>query len=525
MRTPPRRHSLEDHRLGQSLDHRHLGDEDHDHDDPGHELLGPQSRALELTPFVSIGVDVGTACVQIVFSRLAMRGPGEPASLRRLVRSRETLWVSRPAFTPWREGAVDAGALRALVDAAFEEAGVHPDDVETGVVILTGEASKSGGAGAVLSVLSEEIGELVCAAAGDRMEAMLAAWGSGAVRRSLEEHARILLVDIGGGTTKFAIAEEGRVRDVAALRAGGRLAVFDDDGRLSALTPEGAQYARRVGLAWRVGSLASEEEIARVGAALAQCVLQALMDPHSRELEGLWLTEPFAMPARLDGVLFSGGVAEYVDGGETRWFGDLGKAFGVSLRERIAAGAWPWPVLPAGERIRATALGAAEHSLQLSGETCFVSSPGRLLPRRNMQVLAPPFSFAGPIEPQALASAIRAHRRLFDSPGRENVAFAFRWRGEPDHARLAAFARGLAAGLGDLIAADRPLFILLEGDAALTLAGILRVELGIVNDMLVLDGLVLRDFDYVDIGRLRLPSNTVPVTVKSLQLGLERKRT
>jgi ethanolamine utilization protein EutA len=32
----------------------------------------------------------------------------------------------------------------------------------------------------------------------------------------------------------------------------------------------------------------------------------------------------------------------------------------------------------------------------------------------------------------------------------------------------------------------------------------------------VVDGLMLRDFDYVDIGRVRHPSNTVPVTIKSL---------
>jgi ethanolamine utilization protein EutA len=33
---------------------------------------------------------------------------------------------------------------------------------------------------------------------------------------------------------------------------------------------------------------------------------------------------------------------------------------------------------------------------------------------------------------------------------------------------------------------------------------------------MVLDGLRLHDFDYVDLGRLRQPSNTVPVTIKSL---------
>ena len=36
---------------------------------------------------------------------------------------------------------------------------------------------------------------------------------------------------------------------------------------------------------------------------------------------------------------------------------------------------------------------------------------------------------------------------------------------------------------------------------------------------LVIDGVVTRDFDFVDIGRLRMPSHTVPVTIKSLLFG------
>jgi ethanolamine utilization protein EutA len=32
----------------------------------------------------------------------------------------------------------------------------------------------------------------------------------------------------------------------------------------------------------------------------------------------------------------------------------------------------------------------------------------------------------------------------------------------------------------------------------------------------VIDGVTLRDFDYIDLGRIRMPSYTVPVTIKSL---------
>ena len=527
MTPPPPRHTLADHKLGSLAGHEHEGDEDHDHDDdPRHDLLNSDSRALEAAPFVSIGIDVGSAGTQVVFSRLTMRGPGEPVSLRRLVKSRQTLWASPISFTPWDQGRIDVEALRTIVDAAFTAAGIHPDDVETGAVILTGDAASSANARAILDALAEETGELVCAVAGHHMEAMLAARGSGAVRRSFEMRARILLIDIGGGTTKLALVDDGRVDAVAALRLGGRLAAFDADGRILRLSEDFALLMRQEGLNWSLGARASREDIMQAGAIMAAMLLRAATAPRapgSPGLSPLWLTEPMREASGLDGVMFSGGVAEYVYGRETREFDDLGLAFGRALRDLIDAGALPFPALPPGECIRATALGASEYSLQISGETSFISAPGRLLPRRNLQVVAPDYAFASSVDAVALALAIRKRRRLFDLAGSDReFALALRWRGDPDHARLRACAEGVVDGLADLVKANQPLFILMEGDAALNLAAILREELNVGNDVLALDGIVLRDFDWVDIGRLRLPSNTVPVTVKTLMFEIDQ---
>ncbi len=77
----------------------------------------------------------------------------------------------------------------------------------------------------------------------------------------------------------------------------------------------------------------------------------------------------------------------------------------------------------------------------------------------------------------------------------------------------------MALGLRGRIAAGAPLYLMLDGDVARTLGILLREELGIENDLVVLDGVALRDFDYVDLGRVRQPSGTVPVTIKSLVFG------
>ena len=138
------------------------------------------------------------------------------------------------------------------------------------------------------------------------------------------------------------------------------------------------------------------------------------MRPLPPPIEDLYLTEPIAEFGHIDGIMFSGGVGEYVYGRETRDFGDMGRRLGRALRKRLDAGALPWPLLPAGECIRATALGASEYSVQLSGNTSYISDPGALLPRRNLQVLQPPYVCDEAIDAEKLAAAIRAHLTAFD---------------------------------------------------------------------------------------------------------------
>jgi ethanolamine utilization protein EutA len=230
----------------------------------------------------------------------------------------------------------------------------------------------------------------------------------------------------------------------------------------------------------------------------------------------LYLTDPIADFGSLDGVMFSGGVGEYVYGREQRDFGDMGRRLGDAIRRRLDAGALPWPLLPAGECIRATALGASEYSVQLSGNTSYISAPGALLPRRNLQVLQPDYLPTEAIDPEAVAAAIRRHLAAFDVEDDREVALALRWQGPPAYERLAGFAEGIRRGLAPRIAARQAIYVMLDGDVAQTLGAILREELDVASDILVIDGVALMDFDYIDLGRIRMPSNTVPVTIKSL---------
>src|SRR5690606_17658552 len=140
-----------------------------------------------------------------------------------------------------------------------------------------------------------------------------------------------------------------------------------------------------------------------------------------------------------------------------------------------------------------------------------------LLPRRNVQVLLPSYDCSGDIVPEELAKAIRAHFTKFDLvEGENDVALAFRWSGAPSYARIRAFADGIIQAMASTLAQEKPLYLILDGDLAHTLGALLREELELKSEVLVIDGIILWDFDYIDLGRIRMPSQTVPVTVKSL---------
>jgi ethanolamine utilization protein EutA len=524
-------HTLTDHLLGQDFVHDHDGDADHDHD---HFEFGDEGP-IEENPIwiqdhvtlVTVGIDIGSSGTQVIFSRINLRRYGEDLTSRYYVVSRETLFQSPVALTPYSsEVRIDEVALAAIIDGAYEGAGIKPEEIDTGVVILTGEALRRENAESIAALVAEQRGDFVTATAGHHMESMLAAYGSGASKASYDGDKRILNIDMGGGTTKLAVVENGNVIATAALHIGGRLHVIDEIGRLVRLDPAGKFHAREAGFFWNRGDVLATSQLDRLAESMADLLVAALTKhPLPHVIEHLYLTDPILDFGRIDGIMFSGGVGEYVYGREERDFGDMGRRLGLAIRRRIDNGALPWPLLPAGECIRATALGASEYSVQLSGNTSCITNPGELLPRRNLQVLQPSYECGEVIDPARLAAAIRTHFTAFDLiEGEGEVALALRWSGAPSYERVSAFAEGIRHGLATTIERRKPLYLMLDGDIAQTLGAILREELLVESEILAIDGVVLRDFDYIDLGRIRMPSYTVPVTIKSLLFSEDPRR-
>src|SRR5204863_5615796 len=113
--------------------------------DPDHAELGgeydPTTSSLwaqDNITLLSVGIDIGSAGTQVIFSRVHLRRLSEELSSRYFVVDRETVYQSPVALTPYlSEQRLDDQAIGRIIDAAYEAADVHPDNVDTGAVILT----------------------------------------------------------------------------------------------------------------------------------------------------------------------------------------------------------------------------------------------------------------------------------------------------------------------------------------------------------------------------------------------------
>jgi ethanolamine utilization protein EutA len=493
---------------------------DHLHADPGDEINETAWSAdnVELT---TVGIDIGSSTSHLMFARVHLQRLTTALSSRFVVVNRKVLWQSPILLTPYLpDYTIDTDELAGFIGGCYSYAGIEPGDIDSGAVILTGEAIKRHNARAIADLFSEEAGKFVCASAGHHMECQLAAHGSGAIARSRGQAARILNVDIGGGTTKLALMENGRLLASAAIAVGGRLLVEDPKAGLTRIEEPVQEIARSLGIALVPGQPLAVADRERIVARMVRLIMRMIDRRPADELMGrLLVTEPWPaglVDLGLDALTFSGGVAEYLFKREKRTFGDLGFELAHELSHMLARRRDLPPVWDPGQGIRATVLGAAQFSVQISGNTIAIARPDDL-PLQNLPVLALDLALGENIESNAVKATCRAALAQADiAEGTTPAAFAFPWRGDPAHARLHALATGICAAVPGTIAAGLPLVLLVDGDIGMSLGRIIRNEIAAAANVIVIDGVQLKQFDYVDIGRVIEVTNVVPVIIKSL---------
>ena len=80
----------------------------------------------------SVGIDIGTSTTQLVISHLTLENRASPFTVPRVaITEREIVYRSAIHFTPLLSDAViDAGGVRAIVGAEYQQAGLRREEVE-----------------------------------------------------------------------------------------------------------------------------------------------------------------------------------------------------------------------------------------------------------------------------------------------------------------------------------------------------------------------------------------------------------
>src|SRR5581483_2929845 len=438
------------------FDHEHAAQTDADREELARFIWSQDNIELR-----TIGIDIGSSTSHLLFAKVLLQRQTLGLSSRFLVVGREIVWRSPVLLTPFlSDGTIDAHALGHFIHHAYEDAGFKRSDVDSGAVILTGEAIKKTNARAIDELFAHEAGKFVCATAGHKLECTLAAHGSGAVALSKKRDACVLHVDIGGGTTKLALINKGKILSVAAFAVGGRLLATDASGVWKRVDDSAKMVAKELRIATDSRTLADpkvRKAIATRFATLAvDQIVGAELDSMGKALE---LTEHLQRDVEPTLLTFSGGVAEYIFGFEEQEYGDIAKTrakeIGTQLGKRSKL-----TVVDPGQRIRATVIGASQFTVQVSGKTIYLPEPD-ILPVHNVPVVHADVDLSGPIDPAAFARAIEAKLQIGDLDPASRMAVAFTWSGDPEYSRIRAAAVGIMEAVGKNRKADDMLFLMI----------------------------------------------------------------
>ncbi|HYN29119.1 MAG TPA: ethanolamine ammonia-lyase reactivating factor EutA [Dermatophilaceae bacterium] len=465
---------------------------------------------------LSVGIDVGTTTTSVVFSHLVLRDVARPGQVPRIQVDEKSIVHRGPVHpTPLTApDQIDAEGLAELVRTDYAGAGVTPDRIETGAVIVTGEAARARNAEAILRALSGQAGDFVVSVAGPNAEAQIAGRGAGVARWSVDNYEQVTSVDIGGGTSNAAVFNLGRHVSSSAVAVGGRQVEVEPDGTVRRLPPPGRAIAAAAGVPLQEGSVAPMEVLRRFCDVMADLVVD-LAEGTRVDVPGVQLTPPLRDTERSTSVFLTGGVGACYYArppvgtmAEVTAYGDVGPLLADCLHrnERLRRHVVREPP----ETLAATVLGAAGQTVTLSGSTIWTDR--RLLPLTNLPVLRPalPGRGGGP----SFAEAVQDALERWDLPADTAAAIVVDLPSGLGFGGLAEVAGEMAA-YHDVAGPDRPLVLVMEQDYAQVLGQTIQAARPGLP-LVVLDQVGLGEGDYLDIGEPVLDGRAVPLSIKTL---------
>ena len=498
---------------------------------PAELLMGHSDSAennVEYLNILSVGIDIGSSTSHLIFSNLTLKRETSffNMSNRFFLVNREIIYEGNIIFTPLIDRYnIDIEAIIEFCKEEYKKAGLTPEDVDTGAVIVTGETAKKQNAAEIVRRLSSESGKFVSASAGPNFESMLGAMGSGTVDLSRKKQNTILNIDVGGGTSNLAISSNGIVLSTSCINVGGRLLGIDEDFKIWRIDGPSEVVMEDLNMNYKIGDIILEEDVRTISREYANALFEVMRGPATSKIaKTLMMTEDLDFSIPVDEVSFSGGVAEMIyNKNKGNTFNDIGMYLAEEIKNLVDE--FNLPLIEPENKIRATIIGAGSFSLSVSGSTCYYDENIKL-PLENIPVipvnidLMKEFS----LKKEILKDKIDLALKNFDmKEGEDSFALYFRSLINPN--KLPILAKEIERALPNSIVNKKLILIILGADGGKMLGITLKRETSIKNNLFCLDELELEAGDWIDIGAPLKEGEAFPVTIKSLVFNNEKKKT
>lgn len=462
----------------------------------------------------SVGIDIGTTTSQVIFSQLEVVNRASVSQVPSYEFSkRDIIFVSPIIKTPIDfEGHIRESELKTFIEAQYRAAGIEPSSINSGAIIITGESSKAKNARATIMQLAETLGDFIVATAGPHLESVISGYGSGAADYAKSHNARVLNIDIGGGTSNYAVFEAGRIIDTACLNVGGHLIEFDPSGKIKYLHQPAHIIAEALFGNIDLKTL-NIDQIIRIVTQMAQLVYEVIIGKPSKLAQRLLMTDCLQSKHQYDAVFISGGVGqcfyEPIQQIAFEKYGDIGPLLAKCLHENNHF--MTLPLSTPKQTVRATVIGAGAYTLSLSGSTIWIDP--QKLPVRNIPVI---HATDNSHDISKLSSAWQhSSKRMDIDLTRDIYALCI-----PDwipirYQSVLECVQAIQSFLNDCPNNPHPLFIVSLQDMGKVLGMLLHAEIS-ERALAIIDEVQTHLGDYIDIGLPFQGGEILPITIKSL---------